>query len=111
MVQMRRTRQGIGPHHDWVQIIGCNDSFTADGAEACAQEAVAVHVIAVLGFTYFVQDVLPIYDAAKIPYLGGLYYTSENKYANAFLTTLGAFIYWADFYLAAKECTRTAVSF
>ncbi|WP_405021185.1 ABC transporter substrate-binding protein [Kitasatospora sp. NBC_00070] len=55
-----------------LKVLTCNEHNTAAGATACAQQAVAAHVIAVIGsYSQFGDTFMPVLGAAGIPYLGG----------------------------------------
>ena len=78
----------------------------AAGAIACARKAVSDGVIAVFGYTNFPQQVLPIYEAGHVAWLGGLFTAFSNTSPVAYQTTPGGFLAWGPDYLAAKECKR-----
>jgi ABC-type branched-subunit amino acid transport system substrate-binding protein len=92
---------GINGHK--LQVITCNDNFDPNGATACANEAVADHVTAVVGAeSTYITNILPILNAHHIASLGStnasaLELTSPNSFTfsggtgllgNAFLTEL-----------------------
>ncbi|MET0577122.1 MAG: ABC transporter substrate-binding protein, partial [Ilumatobacteraceae bacterium] len=54
-----------------IEIIACNDQRDQNAAAACAREAVSEEVVAVLGiFSIFGDSILPVLEAAGIPYVG-----------------------------------------
>jgi ABC-type branched-subunit amino acid transport system substrate-binding protein len=54
-----------------VELIVCNDKYDSNVAAGCARDAVSQNVAAVLGYFSFGGDaVLPILQAAGIPYIG-----------------------------------------
>ncbi|GAA2743160.1 ABC transporter substrate-binding protein [Kitasatospora cinereorecta] len=55
-----------------VRVLTCNEHNTADGATACARQAVDAHVVAVVGSaSQFGTNFMPTLESAGIPYLGG----------------------------------------
>ncbi|WP_045303166.1 ABC transporter substrate-binding protein [Saccharothrix sp. ST-888] len=55
-----------------VTILTCNEHNTADGATACAQQAVTAHAVAVVGsYSQYGSNFIPALEAAGIPYIGG----------------------------------------
>ncbi|MEZ0093931.1 ABC transporter substrate-binding protein [Streptacidiphilus sp. EB129] len=55
-----------------LQVITCDEHNTVEGAITCASQAVAQHVVAVVGsYSQFAGDALPSLEAAQIPYIGG----------------------------------------
>ncbi|MEU9128318.1 ABC transporter substrate-binding protein [Kitasatospora sp. NPDC048540] len=55
-----------------LRVLTCNEQNTADGAAACAQQAIDAHVVAVIGsYSQYGSDFMPALERAGIPYLGG----------------------------------------
>ena len=50
-----------------IEIVTCNDQQTASGASQCAQQAIADHVVTVVGYTGFTYLEAPILRKAGIP--------------------------------------------
>ena len=68
---------GIGGRR--LQVLTCDEHNTSDGAVACANEAVARGVVAVVGsYSQFGSDFMPLLEAAGIPYLGGFGLSAEE---------------------------------
>ncbi|AUG79195.1 hypothetical protein CFP65_4448 [Kitasatospora sp. MMS16-BH015] len=65
-----------------VHVLTCNEENTADGATACAQQAVDAHVIAVVGSSsQYGTSFMSLLETAGIPYLGG-YGLSSPEYSS-----------------------------
>ncbi|WP_280698194.1 ABC transporter substrate-binding protein [Kitasatospora sp. GP82] len=61
---------GLAGHQ--VTILTCNEHNTADGATACARQAVTAHAAAVVGsYSQFGSNFVPALEAAGIPFIGG----------------------------------------
>ncbi|MGE7433678.1 ABC transporter substrate-binding protein [Kitasatospora sp. NPDC001175] len=61
---------GLAGHQ--VTVLTCNERNTADGATACARQAVSAHASAVVGsYSQFGGNFVPVLEAAGIPYIGG----------------------------------------
>ncbi|MEV7179800.1 ABC transporter substrate-binding protein [Kitasatospora sp. NPDC093679] len=61
---------GFGGHR--LHVLTCNEQDTAEGAAACARQAVDAHAVAVIGsYSRHAEDFMPALEAAGIPYLGG----------------------------------------
>jgi ABC-type branched-subunit amino acid transport system substrate-binding protein len=94
-----------------INVIVCNDSFRADGAQTCARQAVAQNAVALVGgISIFDGGMLPILEAAKIPWLGELpfqtlAYTSPVSYP----IVNGGFYRTALAAQAARDCQRVAL--
>ncbi|MEV4558432.1 ABC transporter substrate-binding protein [Kitasatospora sp. NPDC049285] len=55
-----------------LKVLTCNDHNSADGATACARQAVDAHVVAVIGsYSQHADAFMPVLESAGIPYLGG----------------------------------------
>ncbi|MDH6112342.1 ABC-type branched-subunit amino acid transport system substrate-binding protein [Kitasatospora sp. MAP12-15] len=55
-----------------VRVLTCNEHNTADGAAACAKQAVDAGAVAVVGsYSQFGENFMPALESAGIPYLGG----------------------------------------
>ena len=68
---------GIGGRR--LQVLTCDEHDTSAGAVACANEAVARGVVAVVGsYSQFGSAFMPLLDAADIPYLGGFGLSAEE---------------------------------
>jgi len=53
-----------------IELISCDDQMSANGASACGRQAVEENVVAVVGgFTLFGDSIMPLIEAAKIPYI------------------------------------------
>lgn len=54
-----------------VDVIACNDQYSPNVAAACARQAVADKVVAVVApYEEFAAQILPVLQAARIPYVG-----------------------------------------
>ncbi len=61
---------GLNGHS--VHVLTCNEHNTADGAAECVRQALAAHVIAVVGsYSQYADSFMPALETAGIPYLGG----------------------------------------
>ncbi|WP_035798687.1 ABC transporter substrate-binding protein [Kitasatospora mediocidica] len=61
---------GLAGHQ--IKVLTCNEHNTADGATACAKQAVDANVVAVIGsYSQFGDSFMPALEGAGIPYLGG----------------------------------------
>ncbi|GAA1220247.1 ABC transporter substrate-binding protein [Kitasatospora nipponensis] len=61
---------GVAGHK--LKVLTCNEHNTADGAIACADQAVKAGAIAVVGsYSQYGEAFMPALEAAGIPYLGG----------------------------------------
>ncbi|WP_063795957.1 ABC transporter substrate-binding protein [Streptacidiphilus griseoplanus] len=55
-----------------LHVLVCNEHNTAEGADACAQQAVDAKAIAVVGsYTQWGDTVLPVLEGKGIPWIGG----------------------------------------
>ncbi|WP_354641918.1 ABC transporter substrate-binding protein [Kitasatospora camelliae] len=55
-----------------LRVLTCNEHNTADGATACARQAVDAKAVAVIGsFSQYGSNFMPALEVAGIPYLGG----------------------------------------
>ncbi|GAA3017259.1 ABC transporter substrate-binding protein [Kitasatospora albolonga] len=55
-----------------VRVLTCNEQNSADGAAACAEQAVAEHALAVVGsYSQYGDSYIPVLEKAGIPYIGG----------------------------------------
>ncbi|GAA1980466.1 ABC transporter substrate-binding protein [Kitasatospora viridis] len=55
-----------------LKVLTCNEHNTADGATACAKQAVAAGAIAVVGsYSQFGDAFMPVLENAGIPFIGG----------------------------------------
>jgi hypothetical protein len=99
---------GLGTSHTKVQVVGCNDNFVANEAVACARQAVSDHALAVIGFSQYDQDFLPMLESAHIARMGDE--TSPNNLASPVIidNNPGPFYEWAPLYQAAKNCKSVA---
>nr|BEK67732.1 ABC transporter substrate-binding protein [Kitasatospora purpeofusca] len=65
-----------------LNVITCNEHNTADGAKACAQQAVDAKAVAVLGsYSQFGDDFMPVLERAGIPLIGG-YGLSQPEFSS-----------------------------
>ncbi|MDY0809826.1 ABC transporter substrate-binding protein [Kitasatospora purpeofusca] len=65
-----------------LNVITCNEHNTADGARACAQQAVDAKAVAVLGsYSQFGDDFMPVLERAGIPLIGG-YGLSQPEFSS-----------------------------
>lgn len=61
---------GVGGHR--LRVLTCNEHNTADGAAACARQAVTAHAVAVIGsYSQFGDAFMPQLETSGIPYIGG----------------------------------------
>jgi ABC-type branched-subunit amino acid transport system substrate-binding protein len=61
---------GVGGHK--LKVLTCNEHNSADGAAACARQAVESRAVAVIGsYSQFGDSFMPPLEAARIPYIGG----------------------------------------
>jgi len=106
--KMQNAAGGVNGHP--IQVITCDDQADPNKAVACAREAVADKVTALVGgLSLYDNSIFPIIAAAGIPWiglnpLGSLGYTSPDSYA----TGASAFTYTAAAYYAGKECSTVA---
>ncbi|MFJ6385166.1 ABC transporter substrate-binding protein [Kitasatospora sp. NPDC092039] len=64
------TKGGVNGHR--LRVITCNEHNTADGARACAQQAVDAKVVAVIGsYSQWGEAFMPVLERAGIPLIGG----------------------------------------
>jgi ABC-type branched-subunit amino acid transport system substrate-binding protein len=62
-----------------VDVITCNDQYSPNVAAACARQAVADKVVAVVApYEEFAAQILPILQAAGIPYIGNTLASSDD---------------------------------
>lgn len=75
---------GIAGHK--LHVLTCNEHNTEAGADACVQQAVDAHVVAVVGsYSQWGDDILPVLENKGIPYIGGYgLSTSEFKSPNSY---------------------------
>jgi ABC-type branched-subunit amino acid transport system substrate-binding protein len=106
-----------GIHGAKIKVITCNDQITANGAVACAREAVADHVAAVVGWTGFDPQINPILYAAKIPVLQWVIsdfsdaLSGKGQWSIQFPVNGGAFPEWIGEVFAAKAAGAKSVAF
>ncbi|WP_354643187.1 ABC transporter substrate-binding protein [Kitasatospora camelliae] len=63
-------RGGLNGHR--LRVLTCDERDSAEGAAACARQAVDARAVAVIGaFGEHADGVMPVLEAAGIPYLGG----------------------------------------
>lgn len=56
-----------------IELVSCDDEMSANGATACGRQAVEEGVAAVVGaFTLFGDSIVPLLEAADIPYIGNV---------------------------------------
>ncbi|MFI9270773.1 ABC transporter substrate-binding protein [Kitasatospora sp. NPDC052896] len=61
---------GLAGHR--LRVLTCDEHNTADGATACAEQAVNAGAVAVIGsYSQFGDSFMPVLENAGIPYLGG----------------------------------------
>ncbi|MFE4973431.1 ABC transporter substrate-binding protein [Kitasatospora sp. NPDC056651] len=71
---------GLNGHR--LRVITCNEHNTADGARACAQQAVDAKVTAVIGsYSQWGEAFMPVLERAGIPLIGG-YGLSQPEFAS-----------------------------
>jgi hypothetical protein len=99
---------GLGPNHDKVNMIACNDFFNVNDAVTCARQAVSDHVVAMIGFSEYDQAFLPLINAAHIVRTGGDMDPGDNSSPQTFVEIAGTFLAWGPIYLAASQCHRVA---
>jgi ABC-type branched-subunit amino acid transport system substrate-binding protein len=79
---------GVDGHK--INIVSCNDSFTAAGASACAQEAVSDHATGVIGLFLEGSTTLAVLTPAGIPLIDGHpESTDEGSSKDVFALTAG----------------------
>ena len=83
---------GINGHK--LNVVTCNDNNTPTGATQCADQAVSLHVAAVVGDESLYQSsILPILATAHIPSLGSINNSSAEETApNSFTFTSGTIL-------------------
>jgi ABC-type branched-subunit amino acid transport system substrate-binding protein len=86
---------------DWINAHGgvnghpikynfCDSKGTPSGAATCAEQAVANHAVAVVGSFNFAGDaVMPVLEAAKIPYFGNCCAISPKEFSSAYDLPIG----------------------
>ncbi|MEV7600205.1 ABC transporter substrate-binding protein [Kitasatospora sp. NPDC089797] len=71
---------GLNGHR--LHVITCNEHNTADGAKACAQQAVDAKAVAVLGsYSQWGDAFMPVLERAGIPLIGG-YGLSQPEFSS-----------------------------
>ncbi|MFD8753761.1 ABC transporter substrate-binding protein [Kitasatospora sp. NPDC059577] len=74
------TKGGLNGHR--LRVITCNEHNTADGARACAQQAVDARAVAVLGsYSQWGEAFMPVLERAGIPLIGG-YGLSQPEFSS-----------------------------
>ncbi|WP_345750849.1 ABC transporter substrate-binding protein [Microbacterium rhizophilus] len=69
-VQRINDEGGIGGKTP-IELVSCDDEMSANGATACGRQAAQEDVAAVVGaFTLFGDSIVPLLEAADIPYIG-----------------------------------------
>jgi ABC-type branched-subunit amino acid transport system substrate-binding protein len=62
-----------------LQVLTCDEHNSLNGAVACADQAVAEHVDAVVGsYSQFGEAFMPVLEAGGVPYLGGFGLSSQE---------------------------------
>ncbi|MER5636849.1 ABC transporter substrate-binding protein [Kitasatospora sp. NPDC002227] len=102
-----------GLHGRQLKVLACNERGSADGAAACARQAVDAHVVAVVGaYSQHADSYLPVLEAAGIPYLGG-YGLSVSEFSSPFSYPVGggtpSLIAGSGRQLVAAGCKSVAV--
>jgi ABC-type branched-subunit amino acid transport system substrate-binding protein len=96
-----------------VQVIFCDDQGTPTKASDCARKAVSEKVVAVVGgFTFQGDSIVPILEAAKTSWFGGLYAISplENTSPNVQVIGSGFATYTANGVSPGVDgCKKTVV--
>ncbi|MFJ9949179.1 ABC transporter substrate-binding protein [Kitasatospora sp. NPDC091207] len=65
-----------------IRVLTCNEHNTADGAAACAQQAVDAKAVAVLGsYSQYGDSFMPVLERAGIPLIGG-YGLSQPEFSS-----------------------------
>ncbi|WP_051836090.1 ABC transporter substrate-binding protein [Streptomyces sp. NRRL WC-3742] len=71
---------GLNGHR--LRVLTCNEHNSADGAKACAQQAVDAKAVAVIGsYSQFGDDFMPVLERAGIPLIGG-YGLSQPEFSS-----------------------------
>ncbi|MFI2610734.1 ABC transporter substrate-binding protein [Kitasatospora sp. NPDC018619] len=71
---------GLSGHR--LRVLTCNEHNTADGARACAQQAVDAKVVAVIGsYSQWGEAFMPVLERAGIPLIGG-YGLSQPEFSS-----------------------------
>lgn len=99
---------GIGGRE--LQVLTCNDKFDPNEAANCAREAVSEKVAAVVGgFSAFGDAIVPVLEAAGIPYLGNVAATANELGSKvSFPLAAGPLSIAALGSAAGKTCDTTA---
>ena len=101
-------RAGVGTRKQRLKVVYCNDNFTANGAAACARQAVDRDVAAVIGgVSSFGGSILPVLERGGIAAFGiwpsaGADFTSPNAFPLG-TGTLGGYVGQAK---AAKDAGK-----
>ena len=68
-----RVNDSGGINGTTIDLVSCDDQMSANGATACGRQAVDEGVAAVVGaFTLFGDSIVPLLEAADIPYIGNV---------------------------------------
>jgi ABC-type branched-subunit amino acid transport system substrate-binding protein len=100
-----------------LNVITCQDNITANGAAACAREAVAKKVAAVVGWTGFDPEFGPIVAAAHIPVIQWVIsdfdavLSGKSTWSVQYPLNGGAFPEWIGEVYAAKAAGAKTVAF
>lgn len=92
-----------------VEVIACNDKFDPNEAVNCAREAVQEKVVAVVGgLSAFSDQIIPILEQAKIPWIGTSGLTApELSSEYSWVTQGGPMVFIALGGAAAQGCKTT----
>ncbi|AUG80864.1 hypothetical protein CFP65_6199 [Kitasatospora sp. MMS16-BH015] len=96
-----------------LRVLTCNEHGTADGAAACAHQAVDAKAVAVVGaYSQYGDTFMPLLEAAGIPYLGG-YGLSAPEFSSPYSYPVGggtpSLIAGSGRQLVAAGCRSVAV--
>jgi ABC-type branched-subunit amino acid transport system substrate-binding protein len=101
---------GIGGRE--LEIIPCNDFANPNQAQQCARRAVSEEVDALVGgLTLYGQNVWPILEAAKIPWISNIAVTpSDYQSPMSFPVNLTNMAHFAMADLMGSECSKPSMS-
>lgn len=96
-----------------LNVTSCDELGSADGARHCAQQAVDLKVLAVVGsYSTHAAAYLPVLDAAGIPYLGGAPLSDDDFTSRVSFPITGGpslMVAGAAKLAAAQGCLRVAL--
>jgi branched-chain amino acid transport system substrate-binding protein len=101
-----------GAHGHPIDLIVCNDQGDANVATDCAQQAVTQKAVAMIGVKdTFGAEIIPVLQAAGIPYVADSYVPTDTQASNAFMLDGSQVTYPAVAQVLAQSgCKKAAVT-